>query len=298
MRKALFVQALIFSITLQCFSQRSKLTEWPKLIDSHKCEAAKRLCTAFVDSGDISEKVESQKCLANVALCGHDVVLLQGDDAGGGTLSGGYTPEAVDDAIMHLNLGLKLAPQDISIHQGRLHVLEASARYPDMVKALDESCAIYKGADALQSWLAYAAELADLRQSQDGLAFMKVLDKHYPDSPDVLGNIGAFLSMLKQPAEAIPYLQRAAQLAPKDPINVWDLGKAYDLTDQIELADKWYQKGLSLQTEREQLSESACLYAHFVEQKLHDRERACSLEKKDCAKENQTACAPPPKQDK
>ena len=294
MRKALFMQALLFSITIQCFSQTAKLTEWPKLIDTHECEAAKQLCSGFVDSGDISQKVESQKCLANVALCGHDVVLLQGDDAGGGTLSGGYTPEAVDDALVHLNLGLKLAPQDLSIHQGRLHILEASARYSDMVTALDESCTIYKGSDALQAWLAYAAELADLRQTHDGLAFMKVLDRHYPDSPDVLANVGAFLSMLKRPAEAIPYLQRAVQLAPKDPINVWDLGKAYDLTDQIELADKWYQKGLSLQTENEQLSESSCLYAHFVEQKLHDRERACFLEQKHCAEENRTACTVPP----
>ncbi len=294
MRKALFVQALLFFITMLCFSQTAKLTDWPKLIDAHECEAAKRLCAGFVDSGDISQKVESQKCLANGALCGHDVVLLQGDDAGGGTLSGGYTPEAVDDALVHLNQGLKLAPQDLSIHQGRLHILEAAERYSDMIKALNESCSVYKGSDALQAWLAYAAELADLRQSQDGLAFMEVLDKHYPNSPDVLGNIGAFLSMLKRPAEAIPYLQRAVQLAPEDPINVWDLGKAYDLTDQIELADKWYQKGLSLQTEKEPLSESSCLYAHFVEQKLHDRERACSLEKKDCAEENQTACTTPP----
>lgn len=293
MRKALFVQVLLFSITTLSSSQTANLTDWTKLIDANECEAAKRLCTMFVDSGEISQRIDSQKCLANVALCGNSVVLLQGDDAGGGTLSGGYTPGAVDDAIMHLNLALKLAPQDLSIHQGRLHVLEASAHYSEMVKALDESCTIYKGSDALQAWLAYAAELADLRQAQDGLAFMKVLDKHYPDSPDVLGNIGAFLSMLKKPAEAIPYLQRAVQLAPQDPINVWDLGKAYDLANQVGLADEWYQKGLSLQTETEQLSESSCLYAHFVDQKLHDRQRACTLEKKDCADGDQTACAAP-----
>jgi len=222
------------------------------------------------------------------------MVLLQGDDVGGGTLSGGYKPEAVDDAIVHLNAGLKLAPQDLSIHQGRLHVLEASGRYSDMITALDESCMIYKGADALQAWLAYSAELADLRQYQYGLAFMQVLDRYYPDSPDVLANIGAFLSLLKRPSEAIPYLRKATELAPTDPINAWDLGRAYDRTEQIGLADKWYRTGLSLETDPHRRSESSCLYAHFVGQKLHDEQRACSLEKADCDVNDRSACASSP----
>jgi len=143
-RNAFFLQALLVLLMTFCSSQSSNLADWPKLIDAHECKKAERLCTEFVDSKHLSQRVESQKCLANVALCGNDVVLLQGDNAGGGTLSGGYTSEAVDDALVHLNLGLKLAPQDMSIHQGRLHVLESSGRYSDMVKALDESCTIYK----------------------------------------------------------------------------------------------------------------------------------------------------------
>lgn len=294
MRKALVVHALFLLITASCFSQATKLSNWPGLIDSHNREAAQQLCTRYVNSADISERVEAQKCLANVALLGNDVVQLQGDDSGGGTLSGGYTAEAVDKSLVHLNIALKLAPQDLSIHQGRLHVLEASGRYLEMIKALDESCSIYKGSDALDAWLAYASELDDLRQYQAGLAFMKVLDKHYPNTPDVVGNIGAFLSLLQKPADAIPYLQRAVELAPTDPINAWDLGKAYDLTDQVKLADTWYQKGLSLQSDKKQFSESSCLYGHFIEQKLHNRERACSLEKMNCDADDQTACGTAP----
>jgi tetratricopeptide (TPR) repeat protein len=162
-----------------------------------------------------------------------------------------------------------------------------------MVKALDDSCNIYKGTDALQSWLAYASELADLEQYEAGLEFMKVLDAHYPKSPDVLGNIGAFLSMLGKPAEAIPYLQQATQLAPTDPINAWDLGRAYDRSDQIALADQWYQKGLALQTESKQLKDSSCLYAQFVERKLNDIKRACLLERKSCDAAKQAACSQP-----
>jgi tetratricopeptide (TPR) repeat protein len=294
MRKTIFLQLFLMSFAAQCIGQTLSSADWFKLIDAHQCDAARELCTRFVSSADVKQKTESQKCLANVALCGNSMVLLQGDDVGGGTLSGGYKPEAVDEALAHLNAGIKFSPQDLSIHQGRLHVLEASGRYADMVTALDESCTIYQGRDALQAWLAYSAELADLRQYQYGLAIMRVLEKHYPGSPDVLANVGAFLSIEGKPAEAIPYLQKATDLAPADPINAWDLGRAYDRTDRIELADKWYRKGLSLQHDPKQRSESSCLYAHFVEQKLHDRERACSLEKKDCDIGDRAACGSSP----
>lgn len=279
---------------VSCAAQSGTLSDWPKLLDKKDTKAAQALCAGFTLSKNIAQQVEAQKCLANVALCGNDVVLLEGDDAGGGSIRGGYKPEAVDEALVHLNLGLKLAPQDLSIHQGRLHVLEASGRYDDMVKALEESCTVYTGKDALEAWLAYAPELADLRQYETGLEFMKVLDMHYPNSPDIIGNIGAFFSMLKKPTEAIPYLQKAADLAPKDPINAWDLGRAYDYTDQVPLADKWYQKGLSLDADPDRRKESSCLYAVFVEKKLHDRDRACTLEKASCSSDEQTACAPAP----
>ncbi len=86
----------------------------------------------------------------------------------------------------------------------------------------------------------------DLRQFDVGLEFMKILDKHYPNNSDVLGNIGAFLDMMKRDTEAIPYLEKAVELAPNDPINTWDLGRAYDYAGQIKEADTWYNKALPL----------------------------------------------------
>ena len=41
-------------------------------------------------------------------------------------------------------------------------------------------------------------------------------------------------------------------MAPKDPINAWDLGREYDCTGETALADKWYQKGLSLMHDPDQ----------------------------------------------
>ena len=290
MRKLLLL-FVILSTSLFGFCQSENLADWTKFCSANQCEDAKKLCTPFADSPNVADRVEAQKCLANVALCGHSIIQLQGDDASGGSIGGGFTPEAVDEALAHLNLGIKIAPQDLSIHMVRLHILEVAVRYSDMVKALDESCDIYKGKDALDAWMAYAPELNDLRQYQVALDFMKVLDKHYPNNPDILGNIGAFLSLLKRDSEAIPYLQKAAQLAPNYPINAWDLGRTYDYAGQIQLADTWYQKALSLDSDTERRKQSSCLYAIFVETKLHDRARACVMEKKDCDEDKQTACA-------
>jgi len=298
MRKPLFFFAIILTISLHGHCQVRNIFDWVTLIRANKCDEASRLCLAFVDSQSTTERAEAQKCFSNVVLCGHDIIQPKSDDAGGRTMGYGFEPAAVDEALKHLNLGIQLAPQDLSIHQGRLHLLEVAARYNDMVNALDESCDIYKGENAVDAWLAYSSELMKLRQYHTGLALTKVLEKHYPNNPDILGNIGAYLSLLEQDSEAISYLKKAVELAPNDPINTWDLAKTYDYAGQILLADTWYQKALSLDMNLEQRKQSSCLYAVFIETKLHDRARACPMEKKNCEEDKQTACTAPSEADK
>ncbi|MGO8759246.1 MAG: hypothetical protein ACLQG3_14090 [Terracidiphilus sp.] len=281
----------VICAALPCIAQSGNLSDWPELIGKCEVDKARALCSGFVDSKEIAQQVEAQKCLANVALCGNDTTLLEGDDSGGGSIRGGYKPEATDEALLHLNNALKLAPQDLTIHMGRLHVLEVSGRYDDLVKALDESCATYHGREVPQAWLAYAPELMDLRQYRAGLEFMKVLNTHYPNNADIVGNIGAFLALLARDPEAIEYLKKATDLAPKDPINAWDLAREYDYAGQTALADQWYGKALSLMTDTAQRKESSCTYAEFIEKKLKDRPRACTLQKQSCPAEKQTACA-------
>lgn len=277
----------------------SGLSQWQTILGKKNCrqedcDKARALCTAYVNSKNHAEQVEAQKCLANVALCGNDIVYLEGNETGGGSLRGSYKPEAVDEALAHLNLGIQIAPQDLTIHMGRLHILEVSGRYEEMVKALDESCNLYHGKDIPNAWIAYAPELADLGQLTAGVEFMKVLDRHYPNNADIISNIGAFLSMQNKFKEAIPYLQKSVELAPKDPMNAWDLGHAYEFTNQFELADQWYTKALSLPPTQDLAPETRCLYAQFVEKKLKNLPRACTLEKASCEKDKQTACAATP----
>jgi tetratricopeptide (TPR) repeat protein len=266
--------------------------QWEKLIDASKTEEARRLCTPWLNSPELVKQAEAHKCLANVVLRGKDnsIVRIEGNDVGGGEMHGGFKDEAIDEALKHLNEAIRLAPQDLSIHQGRLHLLEISMRHEEMAKALDESCTIYQGADALQAWLAYTAELFEAGHHRSSILLLNVLDKHFPNNHEVIGNLGAGYSALKEDDKAIEYLRKAVALAPADPIDTWNLGRLYDYTGKIQLADQWYQKALSLDTDAAQRRGMACLYAKFVETKLHDAKRACELQKASCESSEQTAC--------
>jgi tetratricopeptide (TPR) repeat protein len=285
--KTLVMAALLLA-TLPCAAQQSE--DWGKLLDQHKIVEAQQLCEGWTHSDQLSTRIEAEKCLANVALCKGQSLSLMGDDTGGGTLGSGYTPEAVDEALIHLNKGIELAPEDLSIYQGRLHVLEVAGRFGDMDKAVADSAAKYDGKDALAQWLAYDAELADMGQARAGLEFAEVLNRLYPNSHDVIGNIGAFHSMLKEPELALPFLRQAVAMAPNDPIDTWNLGRALEKLGQIPEADLWMSKAIQLDPDAKNEPDRNCLYAQFVETELKDLARACKLEKASCARTEQTAC--------
>jgi tetratricopeptide (TPR) repeat protein len=286
MRILSVVCALLFS--LQCVAQTS--SDWGKLLDAKKIKEAEALCTSWSNSPDNGKRVEAEKCLANVELCKGSQLHLMGNDTGGGSLGEGYTPEALKAALAHLDKGLELAPQDLSIHQGRLYILESAGMFDQMDQALEKSISVYKGADALQAWLAFDAELGDMGQARAGLRFAEVLNRHYPNSHDVLGNIGAFHNMLGEHEQALPFEQQAAALAPDDPMDVWNLGWTYNYLGQTAEADKWMSKSMALDPTGKQAPGSKCLYAEFVEAKLHQPERACTLEKVSCPPDRQKAC--------
>jgi tetratricopeptide (TPR) repeat protein len=289
--KTWLVVLAVSCATLHCAAQTGNLSGWQKLLTEKKDpDAARALCTPFENSKVVAEQVEAEKCLANVELWGADRVKMEKNAEGKVEIYDEWEPESVDAALAHLNRGLQLAPQDLSIHQGRLRILEISRRYKEMAKALDESCTLYHGKEVPDAWLNYTSELNDRQQYQAALDLSMILDKHYPNNANIVGNIGIFLEIMMRDAEAIPYIQRALALAPNDPIDTWDLGRAYDYAGQIKEADTWYNKALPLMTDPEQKKSSLCIYAEFVEKKLNDRARACDLQKQNCEAEKQTAC--------
>lgn len=264
--------------------------QWEKLIEANRIAQASRLCTAWIRSSGHEKQVEAQKCLANVALARGSQLSLEGNEVGGGTLGTGYTTEAVDEALVHLNEGIRLAPQDVSLHEGRLHVLEVAGRYDEMAKALDQSITIYKGPGTPNIWLAYAAELAEAGEPTAGLKISEVLLKHYPNNSDVIGNVGAFYDMRKQWDKGLPYLRRAVELNPADAIDSWNLGWALDQTNQIDEADEWMSKSLQLKSDPNDLNERKCLYGQFLATKRNDLPKGCALVRSSCEADNQKVC--------
>lgn len=267
-----------------------KPSEWKYFIQSQKCQQAKALCTPYVNSPKTADKLAAQECLANVALCGADAVNIERGKDGSTYLTSSLIPAAVDESLAHINAAIKLAPRDIQIYEGKLQILEMAGRYKAMAQALDQSCTIFNSKNDLQTWLNLPVDLAQKGDPQTAIALNKVLYKHYPESSDVIGNMGVFNLYAGQPADAIPYFLKAVKLAPNDITNTWDLARAYDFTNQNQLANHWYQKGLSLQKSTPEYKTASCIYGHFVGKKLHNKTRACKLETANCAVKDRGDC--------
>ena len=211
---------------------------------------------------------------------------LQGARGGGkegGFLGGaGYTGPGVDRAIDHLTQAIALAPDDLSIHQGRLHVAINSARTHDAPQLLADSLARYTGPDATEDWLAYSQELWETRAADVGLEYMRVLEKRYPNDHRVVGNVGTFLIALKRDDEALTYLRRAVTLAPNDAIDNWNLGRFHEKHGDPASAEPFYRKAASLEKDPERHQDMACNLGRFLTGRPATRAEGCALADKEC----------------
>src|SRR5437870_2686214 len=83
---------------------------WGKLLNSKQYDQAQALCESWTKETSLDKRVEAEKCLANVELARGERLELNGNDTGGGALGEGWSREAVDKALAHLNKGIQLAP--------------------------------------------------------------------------------------------------------------------------------------------------------------------------------------------
>ncbi|MFC6645630.1 tetratricopeptide repeat protein [Granulicella cerasi] len=276
------------------FAQGDALTpeakQWHELSDKKQTAAAKKLCLGWESSGTHAQQVEAEKCLANLALAEGKAVQLKGNDVGGGTLGDGFKPEAVNVALVHLNKGIALEPKDLTLHKGRLFLLGLSGRYAEMAAALEDTLNKLPEPEYLPDWLRYTAQLGASGDAQGGLKLLAVLDKHFPNSHEIIGNTGTMYDIQGLWPQGIPYLKRAAELAPKDPIDTWNLGWAYAHVHEPKLADEWMQRSIALPND-DGTDQRKCLYARFVGSELKQKARACTLESQSCARPLRVDCA-------
>jgi len=266
--------------------------EWQGLLDKKDVAAAKALCSKWELAGTHEEQVEAQKCLANGVMQKGARTEIKGNDVGGGTLKAGYDPAAVDEALGHLNKGLALEPKDMSLNQGRLYLLETAGRYQEMAGALEDTLQHLPEEELLPYWLQYSAEMGNAGNVKGALTVTEVLAKHFPESHDVVGNMGAFHDMLKEWDLGLPFLRKAVELEPDDAIDTWNLGWALDHVGQEDEANKWMSASLKLASAPESLNERRCLYGRFLIVKRKQTVQGCALIRKSCGLKVQPAmCA-------
>jgi tetratricopeptide (TPR) repeat protein len=261
------------------------------LVQSERIDEARELCSGWLESRDPTRRAEAHKCLANVEGAAARTIMIEGDDLGGGRIRAGFAGEALDRALAHLDEAIGLAPADLSIHQGRLHLLMSSGQFARTAEALRDSLSSYTGPDALEAWLDYSPRFFQARKLRAGVAFLKVLEARYPDEHRVVANIGAFLSALEEDEEAIRYGEKAVRLNPEDPINNWNLGLMYEYAGDLDAADRQFRRSLALPVAPGQTVAQNCMhYAQFAENKLGDVERACAIHRESCPREAYPVC--------
>jgi tetratricopeptide (TPR) repeat protein len=242
---------------------------WHALTRAKKADEARALCTPWLTSPSKRLAAEVHKCLANVELIG-------------GFKPSGYVGPGVDRAIDHLTQAIALAPDDMSAHEGRLHVAINSARTHDAPQLLADSVARYTGPDALEDWLSYSQELWDRHAFDVGLEYLRVLEKRYPNDHRVVGNVGTFLIALRRDDEARGHLTRAVTLAPNDAIDNWNLGRFHERHGDPTSAEPFYRKAVALEKNPERHQDMACNLGRFLSTRPATRAEGCALADKEC----------------
>ena len=263
---------------------------WPPIIKAKSFRQARVLCESWLTLENTTALVEAHKCLAMVDLETSRAAPSDPEAPVDPQAEPSYEGPGVQRALEHVNKAIALAPGDLSAHLGRLLLLARSGRIDDLVEAFASSLASYKGPNALEQWLQFPFRMFDEGNYPQALAMYKALLKHSPRSFKAAEGVGVVLSELQNKEEALPYLERAVELAPEDPLCLWNLALAYDSANRDEGAESLYRKAIKRQTHGPTKEFWFCSFASFLDTKRNDRDTACDLQQKHCAEDKRPAC--------
>ena len=118
-------------------SIESTAKKWNQAIHSKRYDQARTLCESWLEPNNNARvKAEAHKCLANVELASSTGTAPLGtSDIIVGSRPPWYLDPGAGRAIKHLTDGIELTPDDITIHQGRLHIVSYSLK--DHARACD-----------------------------------------------------------------------------------------------------------------------------------------------------------------
>lgn len=109
--------------------------------------AAKATCEAWLKAVEGHTRAEGHKCLANVEV--GLAARAAGDAKADGRGGADQELAGFRRAVKHLDAAIELAPGDLSIHQGRLHLLRMAGLMAEMTTALEDSIRRHPGSDWL-----------------------------------------------------------------------------------------------------------------------------------------------------
>lgn len=261
-------------------------TSWRALLAAGKVEDARKLCEENTRSATPRTQADGFKCLANVVLRGKEGVAIRGNESGGGSIETGYADDATTEAVKYLTSGIAVAPQDVTIHQGRLWLLMSARRYDEMMAALEESMNLYKGKDPTGVWVSYSADLMNAGNYRTAIRLLKFLEEKLPADYRVQGNLSAAYAYNKEDDVALGHARQAVALAPKDPINAWNLGRILEYMNRLTEAEQAYVKALALEADSSggKIDPARqCIYAELIVDKLKTPDRLCGSPGAGCA---------------
>jgi tetratricopeptide (TPR) repeat protein len=261
-----------------------RMSDWMPFLENGAIDDAERACQAWLTSEIAQTRAEAHKCLANVQLAhGKTSIGMEAvDDDGSGRVAimrEALDTEATKKAADHLDIALKLAPGDLSIHQGRLHMLSSAGLYDRMMGAADESVGMYRTGDALGDvWLAYFVELYERGVYRRAIEYMKVLYKHYPRDHRAAGNISALYMEVGDFKGGLPWAKKAVALAPEDVIDRVNLARIEHMTGDLKAARRDFDVAMKLSADDDRKALVRCWYSDLlIEQK--QEKKACALQR-------------------
>jgi Flp pilus assembly protein TadD len=264
------------------------------MFEKREAEKEKARCEQLVRAPEPDRQGDGHVCLARLAIAADSPVMMPVRDRRGQvSLRPVPTEAAANDALAHLRAARSLTPGKIEIHRELLK-LTRTVRSSELPGEAKESIALVPRGqrDALleDALLPTVFALTEDERYEEALALGRVLEKAYPRSNQAASNVGGALMSLGRDAEALPYLERAVKLAPKDPIDRWNLGQWRGKHGRLREADQDFTKAVSLSTKPSERKELGCRHASFVWMQLEDRKRACAMQRQYCNEATRGAC--------
>ena len=267
---------------------REAFDRWAPLLSSGATEGARALCEAWLGESDDGHHGEAHKCLANVEIA---TARSQpsGDKGNGAPGNRSRISRArTNAAVEHYGAAIAAVPLDSDAHIGRVDVLILAGRHREANIALDSSLGFFSSRMHLDKWFRLLGRFQRSGDIDEGLAFLKVIEKHHPLDHRVISNLGAFYAMTGNGEKALEYSERAVAINPDDPINKWNLARIYDKQGRLEEADRHYLEALAVFGDED--PKARCDYAKFIGTRLGDVARACNFAETNCEKQFDEHC--------